>query len=372
LTLLLPVALNLCFSNKMYKKIVIKIGSGVIATGAGGELDIAVVRNIVDQIVELRRRGIGVILVTSGAVATGRGLVNPDKQQSPIVAKQVLAAVGQVKLMSIYAEMFKAHGYNCAQVLVTKEDFRDRQHYFNMRNCFESLLHDNIVPIVNENDVIAITELIFTDNDELAGLVASQLDADAVIILSTVSGIVAGDPNDPEAVVISEINLSSGSFEKYITSDISSAGRGGMHTKFNVAKKLAHEGIVTHIAGGKKPGVILAILSGKQVGTKFVAKRKVSSVKRRIAHSDSAVKGAVTVDKRAEDILVSRRTVSLLPVGVTNVVGDFKKGDTVSIIGHSKKVIGYGIVQYDASKAREAMGQKGARALIHYDYMFVQ
>jgi len=355
----------------MYKRVIVKIGSGVISKD--GQLDVQIVEHIVEQIVLLNKSGIEIVLITSGAVATGRGILKLNEKTDSIVQKQVFASVGQVKLMSFYSNLFGKHGYTCAQVLVTKEDFRDRQHYLNMKNCLENLLQDNVVPVVNENDVIAITELIFTDNDELAGLIASQLNADAVIILTSVDGVLDGSPKDPKSQVISEIEFAkSSSFEKHITDDNSTSGRGGMHTKFGIAKKLATQGITTHIASGRRRNTIVDVVEGKSVGTKFIPNRKLSATKRRLAYSEGLSKGAVYVNKCAQDILLSKKAISLLPVGIVKVEGEFQKSDVIEIRNEAKKKLGFGIAQYDSNKARGSMGKKKKRALVHYDYMFLE
>ena len=355
----------------MYKRVIVKIGSGVISKD--GQLDREVVRNIVDQIAALHEEGTQIILVTSGAVATGRGLLTPNERIDSIVQKQVFAAVGQVKLMAIYADLFAKHSCTCAQVLVTKGDFRDRQHYANMKNCLENLLQSNVIPIVNENDVVAITELIFTDNDELAGLLASQVGAEALIILSSVAGVLKGDPKDPTATVVPEIDFKKDpSFEDYISAEKSSTGRGGMRTKFGVAKKLAMEGITTHIANGKQPNVLGELLAGKPIGTRFVAHRKLSTTKRRVAHSEGLSKGAVYINKCAEDVLRSEKAASLLPVGIIKIEGSFEKGDVIEIRNEEKKKLGFGIAQYDSNKALESLGKQNIKALVHYDYMFLE
>lgn len=257
-----------------YKRIIVKIGTGVISRADGG-LDSDVLKQLVDQVSALRKKRTEVIVVTSGAVATGRGLITLEDGTDNVVQKQVYAAVGQVKLMNTYAKYFAKHGIFCAQILATKEDFRDKEHYQNMKNCMENLLRDNVVPVVNENDAVAVAELMFTDNDELAGLIATQLNVDAVIILTSVDGVFAGNPKSKNARVISEISYADiSSFEKYIMPDKSEFGRGGMLTKFKVAKDLAEKGIATHIANGLQSDVIADILAGKSVGTKFLPMKK--------------------------------------------------------------------------------------------------
>ena len=355
----------------MYRRIVIKVGTKVLSTKEN-QLDVDVLGHLVEEIVAIKKKGIEVILVTSGAMGAGRGLITL-KNIERAAEKQILASVGQVKLMSIYSECFAKHNKLCAQVLATKEDFRDKTHYFNMRTCFENLLHSGVVPVVNENDVVATTELLFTDNDELAGLVASQLNADAVIILTSVEGFLTGDPQDPNSAVIPEIDFNNiHALQKHISPDKTAFGRGGMLTKFNIAKKLTLQGITVFFANGKRKNVLVDLASGKSIGTKFIPRGKSSSIKRRIAYSEGLTKGTVQINKCAVDLLLSQtKIMSLLPVGVTNVEGDFNKGDIVEILGDERQKIGFGIAQYDTKRAKECMGKKNGKAIIHYDYMFI-
>jgi len=250
----------------MYKRIIVKIGTTVLSKN-DGSLDKEVLESIVLQVSALKKSGVEIVLVTSGAVGTGKGLLTPRELLPEVVQKQVFAAVGQVKLMQTYAGLFSTEGYVCAQVLVTKEDFRDQEHFSNMKNCLEGLIHEHIVPVINENDVVATTELMFTDNDELAGLVAEQLHADALIILSSVEGVLAKD----SGAVIPEIDFSHvAEFEKHVTPNTSTGGRGGMVSKYAVAKTAVQSGIAVHIASGKKRDVLSAILAGEAVGTTFI------------------------------------------------------------------------------------------------------
>ncbi len=251
------------------KRIVVKIGTKVLSAESG-VLDTDFLAHVVEQIVALRKKGLQVVLVTSGAVAAGKSTVTLEDGKSESVQKQVYAAIGQVKLMATYAELFGKHGYHCAQVLATKEDFRDEQHYVNMQNCFEGLLLDNVIPVVNENDVVATTELLFTDNDELAGLVAKQLTADCLVILTSTDGILDTAGNTVPEVHSSNIETVSG----YINPDISTGGRGGMTSKFAVAKELSRKGISVCIANGKKEGVLLSVVEGQTAGTYFPAVSK--------------------------------------------------------------------------------------------------
>lgn len=347
-------------------RIVVKVGTKVL-TNNSGVLDPAAVANVAAQIAGLIADGYAVVLVSSGAMGAGKSLLHTTKHLTSISEKQLYAAIGQAYLINVYSTEFQKHNLLCAQVLATKEDFRDKSHYFNMRNCMETLLHDHVVPIVNENDVVALGELTFTDNDELAGRVASMINADRLIILSSVPGVLDSDGN-----VIQEITLESHyAASGHITTEKSEAGRGGMKTKFLAAKKLASQGIETIIANGTVPHILKRIMSGEQLGTRFTAGKRKASLKRRLAHSENLVQGTVTVNDNAAKILRDQN-VSLLFVGVTNVAGNFYKGDVIAIKNHSGNQIGYGISRYDHNEAATFIGQRNVKPLIHYDYLFIE
>lgn len=347
-----------------YGRIIVKIGSNVL-TKPDGLPDTGRMEQLVAEMVAIRQRGIEVILVSSGAVASGRSLIKVDENIRPVAARQLLASVGQVQLINTYARLFSAHSQLCSQVLVTKEDFRDRQHYRNMQDCLEILLQHNVIPIVNENDVVSVTELMFTDNDELAGLVASMLGADALIILSNVDGIYNGN-------VIMETIEAGTSLEQYITVAKSSFGRGGMLTKAGMAQQVARLGITVHIANGTKNGVLTGVLDGALPHTRFVAQRSTSNRKRWIAHAGQSAKGIIHINDGALQALTSSKATSLLPVGVTKIEGDFKKGDIVRIVNSAGTEAGLGIAEYAADKARERAGQHNQRPLVHYDYLYMK
>jgi glutamate 5-kinase len=354
-----------------YQRIIVKIGSNVL-TQENGLPDQARIQHLVDQIAALKKAGKEVIVVSSGAVAAGRSLVQVSDKADAVSNRQLLAAVGQVKLLATYAELFGQHELVCAQVLVTKEDFRDRQHYLNMQNCFQALLQNNIIPVVNENDVISVTELMFTDNDELAGLVASMLDADALLILSNVDGIYDGDPKAPGAQLIPVIEPSTTSFSGFVTTQRSQFGRGGMITKCHMAHKVAQLGIAVHIANGKTENILPRILSEDVVSTKFVANRSASRKKKWLAHAEPAAKGAVQINAGAKAALTTPgKAISLLPVGLLGIVGTFQKGDIIKLLDEAGKIIGLGVAEYSADKALERLGLQHQKPLVHYDYLFL-
>ncbi len=353
-----------------YRRLVVKIGSNVL-TQANGLPDEDRMAQLVAQIVALKRQGLEIILVSSGAVAAGRSLITLPPKADAVRSRQLLAAVGQVKLLSLYAALLAPHGLLGAQVLVTKEDFRDRQHYLNMRNCFQELLQQNVIPIVNENDVISVTELMFTDNDELAGLVASMLNADALLILSNVDGIFDGDPSRPGAQVIRHIAPHDTSFAGFVQATRSQFGRGGMLTKCSIAHKVAGLGIGVHIANGKTPDILPNILNETALSTWFQPSKKASGTKKWLAHAQAA-QATVHVNAGARTALLAPgQAVSLLPVGVTHIAGDFQKGDLIRLVDEAGHALGLGLAEYGAEKARERLGQHGQRPLVHYDYLFL-
>jgi glutamate 5-kinase len=251
----------------MGKRIVIKVGSNVL-TQQDGQIDEVVMEQLVDQIATLKKAGHTIVLVSSGAVASGKSLYKLQNTDDLTIQRQVYSAIGQVKLMNIYNKLFSKYTIICAQVLATKEDFMGGEQYKNMKNCFNGLLLDSIIPIVNENDVVSLDELMFTDNDELAGLTAFLISANNLLILSNIDGVFDGDPKDANSKIIRKIGLKD-NFEDKIQTDKSSAGRGGMQSKYAIGRKTALKGIPTTIANGKTKNIILDFIDGKEVGTTF-------------------------------------------------------------------------------------------------------
>ncbi|MEO8887453.1 MAG: glutamate 5-kinase [Mucilaginibacter sp.] len=358
-----------------YHRIIIKIGSNVF-TDEKGLPNLQRIEHLVGQIAAIKKQGIEVILVSSGAVASGRSLITVSEKSDAVATRQLLASIGQVKLINTYATLFEKFDILCSQVLVTKEDFRDsnsgdRAHHFNMKNCLETLLHHQVLPIVNENDVVSITELMFTDNDELAGLIASMLNAEALIILTNVDGLYNGDPKLSTSKVIEEVSTNI-DFSSYVQDSRSQFGRGGMITKSNMAQKTAQLGIAVHIANGTKENILTDVLADKVIHTRFIPNKKASGKKKWIAHSEGSATGVVQVNEGAKNALTSNKAISVLPVGVVKVIADFKKGDIIKLVDENEKLIGLGIAEYSADKARERIGQKNQKPLVHYDYLYLQ
>lgn len=254
----------------MYTQVVIKVGTNVL-TRPDGRLDVTNISHLVDQIALLKARGVSLVLVSSGAVGAGRELLDMAEDSGEVARRQVLSAIGQVRLMELYRQLFAGHGLHCAQVLATKGDFRDDLHADNMLNCFRALLRDNVVPVVNENDVVAVTELMFTDNDELAGLAARMLGVDALVILSSVDGLFDGPPEDPASHLITEVNTNDQSVLSFVQDEKTSFGRGGMGTKLRIAIETAEAGIPVLLGNGRKPEVLLQLLKGEWAGTQVQA-----------------------------------------------------------------------------------------------------
>ena len=357
----------------LYNKIVVKVGSNVL-TRDDGMLNVTQMAHIVDQVVLLKKAGIQVILVTSGAVAAGRAEVELQRKLDPVSSRQLWSAVGQVKLINRYADLFREHGIICAQVLTTKENFSDRLHYLNMRNCITTLLENGVVPVVNENDTISVTELMFTDNDELSGLIASMMDMEALIILTNVDGVYSAPPDHPESSLITTIQHGVSLDQDAISTKKSNFGRGGMLTKFKMASKLAGQGITVYITNGTKPNTLSNIinLNDKAICTRFIpSSKKSTGVRKWLAHSDDFAKGEVVINEGAKEVLLSDKASSLLPIGIVRIEGFFKEGDIVRVKDTHGELLGLGKVSYSSEEVLRELGGKRSKPFIHYDYLYL-
>jgi glutamate 5-kinase len=358
-----------------YKRIAVKVGSNVL-TRSDGTLNVTRMSALVDQIAELRRNGISVVLISSGAVASGRSEVKPDRKLDAVSARQLYSAVGQTKLINRYYELFREHHIPCGQVLTTKENFASRRHYLNQKHCMEVMLENGVIPIVNENDAVSVTELMFTDNDELSGLIAAMMSMDVLVILSNVDGIYNGNPSDEKSEVI-RIMADSGGYTmpSYVQTGKSQFGRGGMLTKCSIARKVADEGIAVIIANGMRDNILPEVLKKESdvVCTRFRPSLKpVSNIKKWIAHSEGFAKGEVYVNDGARDALLQPKATSVLFVGVTRVEGDFEKDDIVKILDETGRQIGVGCAGYNREEACKRIGKRSGRPLVHYDYLYIE
>ena len=359
-------------NTPMKKKICIKIGSNVLSY-KDGALNIERIENIVFQISELRKKGYQPILVSSGAVATGRKKVKISDKYDPVSARQLWSSVGQVELMNIYCNLFSQYGLICAQVLVTKTDFSTREHYLNMKNCLTTLLSNNIIPIINENDAVSVTALMFTDNDELSGLLASMMNVDTLFILSNIDGIYNGDPNNLASRVIHRVNGNFDEISQFISVTKSNFGRGGMLTKARIAYRVAKSGIRVIIANGSHHNILLKLLKTPNSipHTTFMPGQPTSNVKKWLACSEGFAKAKVFINEGAKQALASCKATSLLPIGVTKIQGEFSEGDIIKIVTHSGKTIGLGKARYNHQTAIISIGKKEENPIIHYDYLFL-
>ncbi|MDH6307584.1 glutamate 5-kinase [Dysgonomonas sp. PFB1-18] len=357
----------------MKDRIIVKIGSQIL-TRRDGTLDVTRMSALVDQIAELHKGNIEVILVSSGAVASGKTEIKAKAKLDTVSSRQLYSSVGQVKLINRYSDLFHQHGIVCGQILVTKEDFATRRHYLNQRNCMGVMLDNKVIPIVNENDAISVNELMFTDNDELSGLVAAMMGGKKLIILSNIDGIFSDDPKKPDAKLFRTIDIHKDNIENSIQSSKSATGRGGMTTKYNVARKAAEEGIEVIIANGRRENILIDLVKGKEeASTRFIPSTKgTTSVKKWIAHSEGFTKGEIHVNQCAREVLLSDKAVSLLPVGVTSITGNFEADDIVRIIDEAGKQIGIGKTAYSSEKAKEIIGKNNKKAIIHYDYLYIE
>lgn len=296
-------------AQNKYRRIVIKVGSNVL-TRDDGRPDTTRISALVDQVARLHRAGTEVILVSSGAVASGRSILGQRAGKlDSVSARQLFSAVGQVKLLNRYYDLFNEYGIVCGQVLTTKESLSTRRQYLNQRNCMETMLANGVLPIVNENDTISVTELMFTDNDELSGLVAAMMNAEALIILSNIDGILTD-----------------------------------------------------------------LVLTGEEVPcTRFEpAPRAASGVKKWIASSEGFAKGILRIDQGAAAAVRASKAASILAVGVTAVEGDFERDDLVRILSPDGAQLAVGRISCDSATARRNIGRKGLKPLVHCDYLYLE
>lgn len=359
--------------TQVNKRIAIKVGSNVL-TRDDGTLDVTRISSLSDQLAQMMRDGYEVILISSGAVAAGRSELNDIPKLDAVQQRQLYSAVGQTKLINRYYELFREHTIAVGQVLSTKESFGTRAHYLTQKGCINTMLMQGVLPIINENDTVSVSELMFTDNDELSGLVATMMDCQQLILLSNVDGIYKGNPDTPETEFIQTVDPTL-DLSEYIQYSKSSFGRGGMLTKCQISQKVADEGVEVIIANGTRSNILLDLIQHPEETpcTRFPASlHPISSVKKWIAHSDSFAKGIIVINESAEKKLISNQAVSLLPVGCLAIEGTFKKNDIVEIRNEEKTLIGIGKIQYDRKKAQSVLGKKGMRPYIHYNYLYME
>lgn len=354
-------------------RIVVKVGSNVL-TRSDGKPCVTNMSALVDQIAALRDLGHEIILVSSGAVACGRGVLTPRRQLNSVASRQLFSSIGQIRLINLYNSLFAEYGIVVGQVLTQKENFSSRTSYLNQRSCMTTMLENGVIPIVNENDTASLTELMFTDNDELSGLIATMMGADMLIILSNVDGIFTGSPSDPGSRLIERVSPGDDVSGNVVAAK-SGFGRGGMGTKCSIAGKVSDEGVAVVIARGDRPGVLVDLVEhpGSVPHTLFEPNLDaLSNVKRWIAHSASFAKGTVRVDGRAAEALRSDRAVSLLPVGVIAFEGEWEEGDIITVLGPCGDTVGVGKASMSSAETIAMAGRHGSRPVIHYDNLYIE
>jgi len=339
--------------------VVVKLGSSVVAEDEG-HVRVETIERVCAEVAELRAAGDGAIIVTSGAIARGIGVMGLGARPKAMDELQAASAVGQGKLYRIYDEMLAAHGVPSAQVLLTFFDMSARTHYLNARATLRRLLAWRVVPVINENDTTATDEISFGDNDFLAAQVAILIGAELLLLLTDTDGLHTADPRrDPSAQLVPEVSDFEALRDLEIGAASSPLGSGGMRSKVVAAEMATAAGIPTSIVNGLEPGALVAARRGERVGTRFHTQAtRVSSFKLWLKYAKPS-HGRLLVDSGAERALRERGT-SLLPVGVRGVEGDFDAGDAVVVVADGQRHVGKGIVNYSASELRKIKGMKTA------------
>lgn len=337
------------------KRIVVKVGTSTL-THSTGQLNLPRIQKLVDELAALGNQGKEMILVTSGAVGAGMEMLGLTEKPKTIPEKQAAAAVGQGILMHTYEKFFSEHGQIVAQVLLTREDSVKRTRYTNSRNTLLTLLKMGVIPIINENDAVAIEELKIGDNDTLSAMVASIVDADVLIILSDVEGVYTDNPQtNPDAKLIGEIADITPEMEALAGGPGTQRGTGGMYTKIQAGKIAVNSGVAMVIASGLRDGVVGDVLGGAQVGTIFLSKENRLQVRKRWLAFGARTHGVITIDKGCEKAILSGGS-SLLATGITAVTGNFEHGNTISVVTLEGREIARGIANYNGEDARKIMG----------------
>ena len=338
----------------MVNRAVIKIGSGVLTKNDG--LNLRAIKSISRQICQLIDTGMEIILVTSGAMASGVKKIGLPRRPDEIPKRQAVAAVGQAGLMMEYEKAFGRFKKKVAQILLTSDDFSNRKRYLNARNTIYTLLSWNVVPIVNENDTVAVEEIEVGDNDNLAAMITLLMDADILINLTDIEGLYTKDPRmNPDAELIEEVSVIHKRHETIAGNIPGPLGTGGMLSKIKAAKKVTTAGIPMLIAKGESNNVLLNFINGKGKGTFFTpVKEKLASRKCWLAFS-SKPKGAVIVDEGAASAILTKGK-SLLPIGIIDVKDDFYVGTAVEIRDDKNKTLGIGLVNYSAADILKIRG----------------
>ncbi|MEA1901557.1 MAG: glutamate 5-kinase [Thermodesulfobacteriota bacterium] len=356
---------KICFEDA--KRIVVKVGSGVLTEDNG--LNLKALRSISRQICQLADRGLEIILVSSGAMASGIKKIGLSKRPEEIPKRQAVAAVGQAGLIMEYEKSFARYNKKVAQILLTGDDLVNRKRYLNARNTLCTLLSWQVIPIINENDTVVVEEIKFGDNDNLAAMITLLMDADIFINLTDIDGLYTSDPRkNQDAELISVVTTIKKDIEKYASDIPGPLGTGGMLSKIKAAKKVTAAGIPMLIARGEKHDILIKLFAGKEHGTFFIPKKeKLANRKCWIAFTLKP-KGIIMLDDGAA-VAILKSGKSLLPSGIVRVDGEFSVGAAVEFRRKSNdETLGTGLVNYCASDIRKIMGLKSGKIKKHLGY----
>lgn len=355
---------NIELRNKLLeaKRIVFKFGTNVLRND-DGDISLSRIYSFIEDIAKLKKSGREIIIVTSGAVGLGAKKLEVDSSESMSV-KQACAAVGQCKLMCIYEDGFDKYGITTAQILLTEEDFTQRRKYLSLHDTLNTLISLGAIPVINQNDTVSTEELdfyqdafqiCFSDNDKLSALVASELDADLLVVLSDIDGLFDDNPKEnPDAKIIPVVSEVTDDIEKY-GQNASNGGRGGMKTKLKAMRVVTRSGGTAVIANGKTPHVLKRLFDKEPLGTVFLPVENLPNKKRWIAYATN-ITGQLKVNDGAKKAVLEKES-SLLPIGVTEILGDFQKGDIVSILDSSNNEFARGMINYNCSDCKKIIGQ---------------
>jgi glutamate 5-kinase len=341
------------------KTLVVKVGSNLLANTEGG-LNTRFIYLLVGQLAELHARGMRVVLVSSGAVAAGTVEMKLPARPTALAEIQAAAAVGQCALMQLYREAFVFHDITVGQILLTRDGLHDRKRFLHARNTMLTLLDHDVLPVVNENDTIAVEELKLKlgDNDALAVSVAQLVDADGLVILTDVPGLYDRNPEEEDAELISHVSEFTPELFDGASGSVSGVGSGGMTTKLNAARAAHLAGIPLVVADGHQPGVLTDITAGKEIGTFFSPSKNPANARLQWIAFGRAASGSLVVDEGAAKALVEKKK-SLLPVGVREVRGVFSVGDTVGIMSSGGKEIARAMINFSSDELKQIAGRHG-------------
>ena len=338
------------------KRVVIKVGTTTL-THETGLLNLERIEILVRQIANLHNNGYEVMLVTSGAIGAGMGKLNLKNRPKTLPEKQAVAAVGQVALIHLYQKIFAEYGKNVGQLLLTASDINERNRYLNGRNTCFALFNAGVIPIINENDAIAVEEIKVGDNDTLSAFVATLVDADLLIILSDIDGLYDSNPKEnPNAKLLPLITTLNEEIKAMAGDSNSKFGTGGMAIKIKAAEIALNSGVNMVIAQGEKPENLIKIVRGEDIGTLFVKNKKGLKAKKHWLQYSSKKTGKLIIDDGAKIAVLKHK--SLLPSGIKEVEGSFQKGDVITVIDEEKNVLAVGIVNYSSDECQRILGKQ--------------